>query len=183
MWDSGSEKEMLVLAFTVGEVTFNSAVKVNVQTDTFSPQQCQITQYFRFPVALLKPGPDIHSCEYNLLLRCDPADRLQIQSCVDRSGFPWGAARVFLQSSEAPQSGLFGCFKPSCPTIEFASVIALVSISSCPNFSPITFCLLGSLPFFTLLCFQWESPTSSTDSSTKLGPVNVWLYLLFLIGF
>lgn len=42
MWDSGSEKEMLVLAFTVGEVTFNSAVKVNVQTDTFSPSSVKL---------------------------------------------------------------------------------------------------------------------------------------------
>lgn len=42
MWDSGSQKEMLVLAITVGEVTFNSAVKVNVQTDTFSPSSVKL---------------------------------------------------------------------------------------------------------------------------------------------
>lgn len=42
MWDSGSQKEMLVLAITVGEVTFSSAVKVNVQTDTFSPSSVKL---------------------------------------------------------------------------------------------------------------------------------------------
>lgn len=42
MWDSGSQKEMLVLAITVGEVTFNSAVKVNVQTDTFPPSSVKL---------------------------------------------------------------------------------------------------------------------------------------------
>lgn len=48
MWDSGSQKEMLVLAITVGEVTFNSAVKVNVQTDTFSPSSVKLPNTSHF---------------------------------------------------------------------------------------------------------------------------------------
>lgn len=67
--------------------------------------------------------------------------RCKYKVVLTEPGFPQGAAQVFLLPTEVCQSAaeLFGRRKPSRPQIEFASVIALVSISSLANFSPITF--------------------------------------------
>lgn len=86
--------------------------------------------------------------------RCDPLC-LSVIICkyklmLAETGFPWGEVS-------------------SWPKTEFTSVKALVSISSWLNFSPVT-CFF---PHSHIL----NSPTSRTDSSTELSPVNVWLYL------